>query len=125
MAEQDKNQEATWQYPEREGRGGQQNPPGDQGQDRQNPDGTPVERSGMGREERKGGGYGHIAERGQAGQTEGRIEGPEDTSDQPEQEGSAGGGRYGPPTSAGHHKDTGYEGPSTGGSWEDAPGGFA
>ena len=33
MAEREENREATWQYPEREGRGGQQNPPGDQGQE--------------------------------------------------------------------------------------------
>ena len=62
MADKTKAGEATWQHPEHKGRGGQANPPGDQGQDRQHADGTPQEREGWGREERESG-WDHITRR--------------------------------------------------------------
>jgi hypothetical protein len=77
MAEREQSSEATWQSPEREGRGGQENAPGDKGQDRVGPDGRPRERSGVSQEAREGPGYAPIVNHtAQSGPAESHEEAP-------------------------------------------------
>lgn len=117
MADQE-NREATWQSPEREGRGGSQNPPGDKGQDRTEAGGQSVERSGWSHEARQGPGYPKAAN--QAGSETPTPPAPhENTNDSHD---GLGGGGYGGANMAGFHQDVGWDGPPVQGAWQEAPG---